>query len=138
MGAGDRAQGLAGIEPSKRLPALEAIELELGTKLDAGSNRTLAALLNTALDQLALELGDRREDGNGQPAVRRRRVDRRLPQAPEADPILGETVEGISRSRVDRASRSSPVTTTTSPDSASLSMRCNAARSPFAPVFFSE
>jgi hypothetical protein len=48
----DVTQSLAGIEPSERFVALEAIELELGSELDAGGDRALAPLLDAALDQL--------------------------------------------------------------------------------------
>src|SRR5262249_9132471 len=43
----------------------------------------------------------------------------------------------LSRSRTDRARRSRRVTTTMSPGCTSFNIRCRAARSPFAPLFFS-
>src|ERR1700737_189570 len=79
---GDLAQSLASGAALDRLLALEVRQLWLAPKLDAVRHSALAAVAGALLDQIALKLGNSREQRREQPALRAGRIPQGIAERP--------------------------------------------------------
>ena len=100
------------IEPRQDLPLLMLGQLRWSPHVDTSRFGAADSVAGPGANQLALELGNAANDRDHQPADRRRGVGPGLTQRFE---LGAGHADLVSRSRVDRASRSSRVTNTTSP-----------------------
>jgi hypothetical protein len=126
--------------PSKARQCLLTLvpgQFRRATKLDATRHCTGTPLANSGTDQFALELSETAEDREHEPAVGARGIAdtscKDLNPAPRSDTVA----RTFRRSRVERASRSNRVMTSTSPGSNARSAFVNSARSDLAPETFS-
>ena len=137
VGAGDFDQRFPRFATSYRLPDLVGRELGLPTELDAPRHGPPAAFVRANTDQFPLEFGKAAKHSQHEPTMRSGRIRPGIRDRAEAGPFLCDSGEHVEQSRVLRASRSSRVTSKTSPAPSASIDRCNCRRSALAPETFS-
>src|SRR5215207_871618 len=137
VGAGDLSQGLANLSAGQRLPLLVGCQLRLAPEPHAPILGTLPTFPCPSADQLTLELGQ----ATSTVSIRRPCgvvVSAQVSFSERKPACLSATAARVlSRSRVERASRSRRVTRTTSPGLRARRRRVSSGRSARAPLTFS-
>src|SRR6516165_2305574 len=127
----------ASLKPGDGLTALVRCQLHRSAKLDATLLRPFAAVAGADFDQLPLKLCKTAQHREHQPSVHRGGVSPCVGQRFKARPRPRMVCSVLSRSRVERASRSSRVTISTSPLPSAAMALASCVRSDFAPLAFS-
>lgn len=90
VGAGDLADGLAGVAPAQGFLALVQGQLRLAAHPNTAGLRPFSSFSGPGPDQLPFEFRQAAEDGEHQPAVRRCGVGPAVTEGAEPGTLLGD------------------------------------------------